>query len=213
MSTPLSQAGYAVNLGSQPYGAPTFAQAVVSMWFDSTDSAVPGGTPRPASTEFPLPVQIVGGTAGGGGGGNVTQGTSPWIDNIAQFGGTPVNIGQQARATSLPVTLASDQPPVTVSDPAAASLQASNAGSGIKVSDTQSAAFQGVVAMTAGTSYTPQRSVGFVCTAAGPITLILADGSTITLGITASPAFQSLPFAVASYTLGAGTAGTFWNLK
>lgn len=48
-------------------------------------------------------------TGGGGGGGSVTQGTSPWVDNFSQFGGTNVSIGQQLAAASLPVVLNSDQ--------------------------------------------------------------------------------------------------------
>ena len=81
------------------------------------------------------------------------------------------------------------------------------------IADSNSAAFQGVVALTPGTAYTPLRSLGFVCTGAGNITLTLADGSTITLGIVASTTLQTLPFAVSQVALGSGTAGTFWNLK
>lgn len=34
-----------------------------------------------------------GGASGGGGGGSVTQGTSPWVDNITQLGGNAINLG------------------------------------------------------------------------------------------------------------------------
>jgi hypothetical protein len=47
--------------------------------------------------------------SGGGGGGNVTQGTSPWVDDIAQVGGANITLGQAAKAASIPVTIASDQ--------------------------------------------------------------------------------------------------------
>ncbi len=79
--------------------------------------------------------------------------------------------------------------------------------------DANSAAFQGVIAITPGTATTAERSLGFICTTSGTVTLTLADGSTITLGLIASSAFQSLPFAVTNVALGSGTAGTFWGLK
>jgi len=41
--------------------------------------------------------------------GAVTQGTIPWVDNIAQFGGTAVSLGQKLMAASIPVTIASDE--------------------------------------------------------------------------------------------------------
>ncbi len=81
------------------------------------------------------------------------------------------------------------------------------------VTDINSAAFQGVVAITPGTATTALRSLGFIVTTAGNVTLTLADASTITLPLAASPQFQTLPFAVTNVALGSGTAGTFWNLK
>lgn len=44
-----------------------------------------------------------------------TQSSTPWVDNIAQFGGSAVTIGQNVRAQSLPVTMASDQPAIAIS--------------------------------------------------------------------------------------------------
>ena len=81
------------------------------------------------------------------------------------------------------------------------------------VTDSSGGAFQGVVAIMPGTPTTAQRSVGFICTSAGNVTLTLADGSTLTVAVAASSAFQSLPFAVTNVALGAGTAATFWGLK
>lgn len=46
--------------------------------------------------------------ASGGGGGVVTQGTTPWVDNISQFGGVTVSLGQQVAASSIPVVLPSN---------------------------------------------------------------------------------------------------------
>lgn len=47
--------------------------------------------------------------AGGGGGGSVTQGTSPWVDNITQIGGASFSLGQQLAAASLPIVLTASQ--------------------------------------------------------------------------------------------------------
>ena len=82
------------------------------------------------------------------------------------------------------------------------------------IADSNSAAFQGVVAITPGTATTALRSLGFIITAAGNVTLTLADNSTLTIPLqTSGGAFQVLPFAVTNVALGSGTAGSFWNLK
>lgn len=84
----------------------------------------------------------------------------------------------------------------------------------MEVSDIQSAPFRGVVSITPGTPLQSQRSIGYICTAAGNATFTLLDGSTLTIPlVTAGGAFQTLPFAVTNITLGGGTAGTFWQLK
>ncbi len=107
----------------------------------------------------------------------------------------------------------SDQSRFPVSTMPAAGAPGSVASTPTYVLDANSAAFQGVVGITPGTATSPLRSIGFICTASGQVTLTLADSSTITLGLVASPAFQSLPFAVSNVALGSGTAGTFWGLK
>ncbi|MBB4199022.1 hypothetical protein GGD83_002833 [Rhodoblastus sphagnicola] len=80
------------------------------------------------------------------------------------------------------------------------------------VSDTQSAPFSGVVAMTAGTVYGAQRSVGVLCTSSGNVQLQLSDGSGLTLPV--APGWQTFPFAVVQI-VAAGTTATasFFNLK
>lgn len=40
---------------------------------------------------------------------SVTQGTTPWADNISQFGGSAVSLGSKVSASSIPVVIASDQ--------------------------------------------------------------------------------------------------------
>ncbi len=107
----------------------------------------------------------------------------------------------------------SDQSRFPVSTLPASGAPGSGAATPSYVLDANSAAFQGVVAITPGVPTAAQRSLGFVCTAAGPATLTLADGSALTLSLAASPSFQSLPFAVTNVALGSGTAGSFWGLK
>lgn len=46
----------------------------------------------------------------------VNQGTSPWADNISQFGGVSVSLGSKVSASSIPVVIASDQGTVAVKD-------------------------------------------------------------------------------------------------
>lgn len=87
-------------------------------------------------------------------------------------------------------------------------------GNPVATADSNNAGIQGVVAIAPGTATTAQRALGYVCTAAGAVTLTLADASTITVPIAVNGgAFQSMPFAVTNLALGAGTAGTFWGLK
>ncbi len=88
----------------------------------------------------------------------------------------------------------SDQSRFPVSTVPATGSPGSGAATPTYVLDANSAAFQGVVAITPGVATPPQRSIGFICTASGAITLTLADTSTVTIGLVASPAFQSLPF-------------------
>jgi hypothetical protein len=54
------------------------------------------------------------GGGGGGSGGSVTQGTSPWVDNITQFGGTNISTGTGTGGAGIPrVTVSSDSFPAT----------------------------------------------------------------------------------------------------
>lgn len=83
----------------------------------------------------------------------------------------------------------------------------------LNVTDSSGAAYQGSSVITPGTAAAPGRSVGYVCTTAGNITITLPDGSTMTFGISASADLQTLPFAVTLLTLNGSTAGSFWTLK
>lgn len=56
-----------------------------------------------------------GGGGGGGSGGSVTQGTSPWVDNVTQLGGNAINLGAGATGTGTQrITQASDSPEIAV---------------------------------------------------------------------------------------------------
>lgn len=91
-------------------------------------------------------------------------------------------------------------------------LQVDAAGN-LLSSDINNAAYQGSSVIVPGTATTAGRSVAYVCTAAGNITITLPDASTMTFGIVASPALQTLPFAATLLALGTGTAGTFWTVR
>ena len=58
-----------------------------------------------------------------------TANATPWNENIAQFGGTNVTLGQKAMASSMPVVLASDQASIPVSGTVTA-----NAGTNLNTS-------------------------------------------------------------------------------
>ena len=80
------------------------------------------------------------------------------------------------------------------------------------VSDAQSAPFAGAVAMTVGTTYAAQRSVGVNCTAAGNVEFQFLDGSTLTLPIYVG--WQTFPFACTQIvTSGTTATATYFNLK
>ncbi len=82
----------------------------------------------------------------------------------------------------------------------------------LSVSDAQNQAFQGAVAMTVGTTYTAQRSIGVICTVAGNVTMQFADSSTLTLPVVSG--WQTFPFAVTQVLSSDTTAtATYYNLK
>ena len=80
------------------------------------------------------------------------------------------------------------------------------------VSDSQSAAYSGVVAMTVGATYAVGRSVGVLATSSGKVTFQFSDASTLTLPV--STGWQTFPFACTAI-LSAGTTATatYYNMK
>lgn len=74
-------------------------------------ATVTGSTTLRVTTQLagPTSASCPGAGSGGGGGGSVTQGTSPWADNIAQFGGSNVATGIGISGNGIPrVTVSSD---------------------------------------------------------------------------------------------------------
>jgi hypothetical protein len=87
-----------------------------------------------------------------------------------------------------------------------------NASGQASVADAQSAAFAGAVAMTVGTTYTAQRSVGVLCTVAGNVVLQFPDASTLTLPVAVG--WQTFPFQCTQIVSSGTTAtATYFNLK
>lgn len=71
---------------------------VALAWTKATGGAIPGVNVN--ITNFPAAYSVL-------------QGTVPWSDNIAQYGGVATSLGQKAMASSIPFTLASDQSTVS----------------------------------------------------------------------------------------------------
>jgi len=78
----------------------------------------------------------------------VDQGTTPWVDNLTQVGGSAISLGQNTMANSFPVTIASDQTPLPVSQSGAWTVT-SNQGTSPWI--TKDVADGSVVPGTAGT--------------------------------------------------------------
>jgi hypothetical protein len=141
------------------------------------------------------------------------------IPGKVSTGASPGTAGAPFAATVIAGCLGYDinnRPIVVVCPPGTgvslSSLPAGSNNIGL-VTDTNSAAFQGVTAITPGTPVAAARSLGFICTSAGTITLTLADSSVIAFPIVVSASLQTVPFAVTNVVLSAGAAGSFWNLK
>jgi hypothetical protein len=73
------------------------------------------------------------------------QGNAPYNDNIAQWGGTNTSLGQKAMAASVPVTVASDQGPLTVNVAPAAGVTYESASSGNQANAAATASLAGAV--------------------------------------------------------------------
>ena len=165
-----------------------FISPAMAVWLDQTNAAGgANGTPVPACQGAPLPVQVIGGSSG-----------STFTDaSVAPDG---ANAAQPTSATQLGFWNGTG-------------YVAAQTGAGLPVSDSANAAWQGVVQITpGGASVAPGRGMAFYCTAAGTLTMTLANGSTMAFPIAASASLQTLGFAVTAVALSGGAAGTFWGL-
>jgi hypothetical protein len=79
---------------------------------------------------------IQGGGGGGGGGGSVTQGTSPWVDNITQFGGVNISTGTGASGTGIPRVTVSNDSRIIIIDPTATPITVKPASTAPVATDT-----------------------------------------------------------------------------
>jgi hypothetical protein len=87
-----------------------------------------------------------------------------------------------------------------------------DASGNVSVNDAQSAPFAGAVAMTVGTTYAAQRSVGVLCTAPGNAVFQFPDISTVTLPVFVG--WQIFPFACTQIVSAGTTAtATYFNFK
>ena len=69
--------------------------------------------------------------------------------------------------------------------------------------------FSGVVAMTVGSPVAAQRSIGANCSAGGSATIVMADGSSVTVPLSAG--WQTFPFAATQVAATTATC-TFYQL-
>ena len=144
--------------------APTQVNAQASVILYCLTTQAPPNQYQPCSSTWPLQV-----SSSGGGGGSVTQGTTPWVDNITQWAsvslgaatawgtapsgnvpGVNANIlgplGQQLSAASIPVVLPAAQittltPPTSVTANGAANVTATDCSGTVTSGGTAQNAF------------------------------------------------------------------------
>lgn len=106
-------------------------------------------------------------------------------------------------------------PPIVASSNTALTTMAGAVSGGLfKVTDTNNATYAGVVSITPGTAVAAQRSLAYVCTGQGTVTLTYADASTMTVTLPANGyPFSEIAGAFTNVALGSATGCTFWNRK
>lgn len=116
---------------------------------------------------------------------SVTQGTIPWSDNIAFFGGTAVSLGQKVSASSMPVVIASDQSAIPVTGTVTA-IQATGANLHVNVDNFPATQpVSGTVTALQGTS-------PWVVSGSGNFTVVQPTGSSLHVDVDNFPATQSV---------------------
>lgn len=113
---------------------------------------------------------------------SVTQGTTPWSDNIAQFGGVAVSLGSKVSTSSIPVVIASDQGAVAVSA-ASLPLPAGAATSALQITGNTSLA--SIVTNTTGLATSANQTNGTQKSQAATPTALTVHQAAITVGTTA----------------------------
>lgn len=146
------------------------------------------------------------GSGGSGGGGSVTQGTSPWVDNITQIGGAAFSLGQQVAGSSLPVVLTAAQlstltPPAAITGYATSAKQDTGITSLASIDGKITAVNTGAVVLAAGSAV-----IGHVIADSGSVVAAtLAAETTKVIGTVNIAAAQTLATVT---TVGAVTAIT-----
>lgn len=113
---------------------------------------------------------------------SVTQGTTPWSDNIAQFGGVTVSLGSKVSASSMPVVIASDQGTVPVS---AASLPLPTGAATSANQATEIASLATIATNTTGLATSANQTNGTQKSQAATPTALTITQAAITVGTTA----------------------------
>ena len=150
------------------------------------------------------------GGGSGGGGGSVTQGTSPWVDNITQFGGTNLSTGTGVGGAGIPrMTISSDSTiGLTGSLPAFGATPTFNIGTAptLTISNTAFAATQSGTWNVGGLGVAGTPSGGVV-SVQGVASGTALPVSATSLPLPAGASTSALQSAVQG-TIGAGTAAT-----
>lgn len=113
---------------------------------------------------------------------SVTQGTTPWADNISQFGGSTVSLGSKVSASSMPVVLASDQGVIPVS---AASLPLPTGAATSANQATEITSLASIVTNTAASATSANQTNGSQKSQIATPSALTITQAAITVGITA----------------------------
>lgn len=138
------------------------------------------------NSTFPSPVSIEPGSSA----------RTPMVV-LRTIDGTPVG-SSGAGGANLPTA---DATAATKLDAIHTALTAST----LSTSDVNNTGFIGASTITSGTAFTAGRSIGFICTTSGTITVVFQDTSTLTVNVTADPSFQTLPFVATNVTVNSPT--------
>jgi len=124
--------------GTSPFITSDLADGAVSGGTAGTKSLLAGGiynstaltltTGQQASLQLNASGALLVSTSSASSSTTVIQGTTPWVDNITQIGGSAIALGQTTMSASLPVVIASNQSAINVLNTADGSLSGGTAG-------------------------------------------------------------------------------------